>query len=267
MLNLQSSNPVIADSQLAGAAGTAAANPATVSGVATKTAISLALAIAGGIGGTALVKVGGQGALMGIWIASLVASLGAFFVTYRNPARAAWATPIYSVLQGAFLGSFALVLDSVLASRGIEAFGGLGLQAFVITAAMAASMLVIYRAGLIRANGTFVAVLSTLTLGIALVYLAQFVLSFFHIDIPGIGLQSALQGGKGAMWGLVINGVILVIASLWLIVDFQGVENAVQMRLGKEYEWYFAFGLMVTLVWIYLEALKLAFRAALANRR
>ena len=140
-------------------------------------------------------------------------------------------------------------------------------MAFVITAAMAASMLVIYRAGLIRANGTFVAVLSTLTLGIALVYLAQFVLSFFHIDIPGIGLQSALQGGKGAMWGLVINGVILVIASLWLIVDFQGVENAVQMRLGKEYEWYFAFGLMVTLVWIYLEALKLAFRAALANRR
>ena len=123
------------------AAGTAAANPATVQGVATKTAISLALAIAGGIGGTALVKAGGQGALMGIWIASMVASLGAFFVTYRNPARAAWATPIYSVLQGAFLGSFAL---------GIAAFGDpdryglahISLQPLTVLGAMPTAVLI-----------------------------------------------------------------------------------------------------------------------------
>jgi uncharacterized YccA/Bax inhibitor family protein len=68
--------------------------------------------------------------------------------------------------------------------------------------------------------------------------------------------------------GLGINAVILLIASLWLIVDFQQVETAVASRVSKEYEWYFAYALMVTLVWIYLEALKLAFRAAMmANDR
>jgi uncharacterized YccA/Bax inhibitor family protein len=61
-----------------------------------------------------------------------------------------------------------------------------------------------------------------------------------------------------------VNGVILVVASLWLIVDFQQIEDAVSARVGKEYEWYFAYGLMVTLVWVYMEALKLAFRAAMA---
>ena len=146
--------------------------------------------------------------------------------------------------------------------------GGLGLQAFVITLSVTGAMLLVYRAGLIKANGTFVAVLSTLTIGIGLMYLAQFILGFFDISIPGLGLQSAMQGGNGAWIGLAINGAILLIASLWLIVDFQQVEAAVATRVGKEYEWYFAYGLMVTLVWIYLEALKLAFRMAMmANER
>ena len=267
MLNLQSSNPVIADSQLGVVAGAGAANPATVSGVATKTAISLAIAVAGGFAGIGLVRALGPGAMWGLMIASMIVGIGAFFVTWRNPARAAWATPIYAAVQGAWLGTLAMVLDAVLAERGVTTFMHLGLQAFVITAAMTAAMLLAYRAGLVRANGTFVAVLSTLTIGLCLVYLAQFVLGFWEINIPGIGLRDALQGGKGAMWGLIINGVILIIASLWLVVDFQAIEEATAMRLGKEYEWYFAFGLMVTLVWIYLEALKFAFRAALANRR
>ena len=73
-----------------------------------------------------------------------------------------------------------------------------------------------------------------------------------------------MQGGQGAWIGLAVNAAILVIASLWLIVDFQEIENAVSARVGKEYEWYFAYGLMVTLVWVYMESLKLAFRAAMA---
>jgi uncharacterized YccA/Bax inhibitor family protein len=57
------------------------------------------------------------------------------------------------------------------------------------------------------------------------------------------------------------------VASLWLVIDFQMIENAVASRVSKEYEWYFAYALMVTLVWIYLESLKLAFRMAAANRK
>jgi len=265
MLNLRSSNPVIADDQLVAQAHAGpVANPATVAGVAQKTGFAVTLAVLGGLCGAALVKAVGPGAMIGVWIASLVASLVCFFALWRNPARAVWAAPLYSVTQGAMLGVTALLLDSVLASKGITALGGLGLQAFVITLAITVAMLVVYRAGLIRPGKTFVAVLTTLTIGIALTYLAQFILGFWGISIPGIGLESAMQGGQGAWIGLAVNAAILVIASLWLIVDFQEIENAVSARVGKEYEWYFAYGLMVTLVWVYMEALKLAFRAAMA---
>jgi uncharacterized YccA/Bax inhibitor family protein len=269
MLDLRSSNPVIADETLiASSHARPVAQAATVAGVAQKTVFAASLAVAGGIGGAALVRAVGQNAIWGIFIAGFVASLVCFFALWRKPQRAVWAAPLYSVTQGATMGVMALLLDSILASRGVTAFGGLGLQAFVITLAITAAMLIVYRAGLIKPTGTFVAVLSTLTIGIALLYLAQFVLGFFSIDIPGLGLQSAMQGGKGAWIGVAINGAILVIASLWLVVDFQQVENAVATRVGKEYEWYFAYGLMVTLVWIYLEALKLAFRMAMmANER
>lgn len=269
MLQLRSSNPVLADDQLVATShARPVAEAATVAGVAQKTAFAAMLAVVGGIGGAALVRATGQAAIWGIFIGSLVASLVCFFALWRKPERAYWCAPLYSVTQGAVLGVMALLLDAMLASRGISALGGLGLQAFVITLSVTGAMLLVYRAGLIKANGTFVAVLSTLTIGIGLMYLAQFVLGFFDISIPGLGLQSAMQGGSGAWIGLAVNGAILVIASLWLIVDFQQIESAVATRVGKEYEWYFAYGLMVTLVWIYLEALKLAFRAAMmANDR
>jgi uncharacterized YccA/Bax inhibitor family protein len=266
MLELRSSNPVIADDQLVAAShARPVAEAATVAGVAQKTAIAASLAIGGGLGGAALVRAFGPGAAIGICVASLVGSLIAFFALWRKPERASWAAPLYSVTQGAFLGLFAIVLDAQLAQRGITAFGGLGLQAFVITMAVTAGMLICYRAGLIRANGTFRAVMFTLVAGIGIAYLAQFVLGFFGINIPGIGLQDAFQGGRTAMIGIGINALILLVASLMLIIDFQQIETAVATRVGKEYEWYFAYGLMVTLVWIYMEALKLAFRMAMSS--
>jgi uncharacterized YccA/Bax inhibitor family protein len=252
MLELRSSNPVIADDQLVAAShARPVAQVATIPGIVQKTAIAASLAVAGGFGGAALVRAMGPGAVWGIFIGSLVVSLVTFFALWRKPERAAWAAPLYSVAQGATLGVMALLLNEVLASRDIKVLGGLGVQAFVITMAVTAGMLIAYRAGLIRPNGTFRAVM----------------LGFFGISIPGIGLQDAFQGGKSAMIGIGINAVILLIASLMLVIDFQRIEEAVATRVGKEYEWYFAYGLMVTLVWIYMEALKLAFRMAMSNDR
>lgn len=268
MLELRSSNPVIADDQLVAAShARPVAQVATIPGIVQKTAIAASLAVAGGFGGAALVRAMGPGAVWGIFIGSLVVSLVTFFALWRKPERAAWAAPLYSVAQGATLGVMALLLNEVLASRDIKVLGGLGVQAFVITMAVTAGMLVAYRAGLIRPNGTFRAVMGTLVIGLGIAYLAQFVLGFFGVSIPGIGLQDAFQGGKTAMIGIGINAVILLIASLMLVIDFQQIEEAVATRVGKEYEWYFAYGLMVTLVWIYMEALKLAFRMAMSNDR
>ena len=270
MLDLRSSNPVLADQQLAASVrATPITESASIGGVAQKTAIALTLAVVGGVAGAGLTSSLGQGAMWGIFGVSLVASLVCYFATFRHPERAAWATPLYSVTQGAMLGCFAFILDAVLAAKGIAALGGLGLQAFVITLSVTAAMLLVYRAGLIKPGKTFVAVLSTLTIGICLAYLAQFILGFFGISIPGLGIQSAMEGGKMALIGLGINAVILIVASLWLIVDFQMIEDAVNARVDRRYEWYFAFALMITLVWVYMEALKLAFRAAMiaGNRK
>ena len=240
--------------------------PATIPGVVQKTALAVTFAVAGGIGGAALVKAV-PAAMIGIMLGSMVVTLVTYFAIWRNPARAAWGAPLYAVAQGASMGALALVLDAALASRGISALGGLGLQAFVITLAITAGMLIAYRAGLIRPTATFVAVVSTLTIGVAIAGLVAFLLSFFGIHIPGFGVTEAMQGGKGAWIGIGINVLILVLASMWLVIDFGAIESAIATRVGKEYEWYFAFALMVTLVWIYLEALKLAFRLAMAQDR
>ena len=90
-----------------------------------------------------------------------------------------------------------------------------------------------------------------------------FIFGLFGVTIPWIGIGSALEGGQTALIGLGINLFILILASLWLIIDFGLVEQHVNNGAPKQMEWFCGFILMVTLVWIYLEALKLCFRLAI----
>ena len=115
----------------------------------------------------------------------------------------------------------------------------------------------------------FKATVCVLTLGIFLTYLVSFVMSMFGAEMPFISLGSAMQGGQTALIGLGINVLILGVASLWLVIDFGLVEQHVKAGAPKQMEWFCGFILMVTLVWIYLEAVKLCFRLAIlmGNRR
>jgi uncharacterized YccA/Bax inhibitor family protein len=88
------------------------------------------------------------------------------------------------------------------------------------------------------------------------------VLSLFGVSLPFISIGSAFEGSTPALIGLGINVLVLGLASLWLVVDFRVIDDAVQAGAPREAEWYLAFGLVVTLVWVYIEALKLAFRLA-----
>ena len=129
------------------------------------------------------------------------------------------------------------------------------------------SMLAVYRMGLLKGGKTFTAVLSVATMGVFLTYLLSFALSFFGVQMPFISLGSAFEDPGTAMIGLGLNAAILILASLWLIIDFRTVEDLVKSQAPREAEWYAAFGLIVTLGWIYLESLKLVFRlSALFNR-
>jgi uncharacterized YccA/Bax inhibitor family protein len=121
----------------------------------------------------------------------------------------------------------------------------------------------LYHFKILKPTKKFKAVVGVLTLGIFLTYLISFVMSMFGAQMPFLSIGSALQGGQAAYIGLGLNVMILGVASLWLIIDFGMIEKQLNDGAPKHMEWFSAFILMVTLVWIYLEAVKLCFRLAI----
>ena len=262
---LQSSNPVLSDSALdrmiAMNGGDVRSNTATVQGVMAKTGICTVLAIAAGAVGYHFVA-GNQTLTTVAFIGSLVVSLIAFFALMAKPALAVVVAPIYSITQGVVLGTLSAILGAVLASKGIQAAGGLALQAFIITGSLMATMLALHTFGIIRAGPRFTSVLALVTMGLMVAMLVGWIVSLFGVSIPFLSLSSAFDGGQSAWIGLGLNAGILVLASLWLLVDLAQIDEAVAAGAPKSMEWFLAFGLIVTLAWVYLEALKLAFRIA-----
>ena len=245
---------------------------ATMAGVVNKTAILLSLAMLAG--GLAYVVVPATTSVVLLsCLTSAVVGLGIAWLLAKNPSAAEHLAPIYAAVEGAFLGVFTKVLDGVLLSQGATAPGtaaiggsSLALPPLLITFSCAAAMLLLYRTGLLRPSQTFKAVLGTLTLGIMMAYLANLVLEvLFGMHLPFLSIRSAFEGGTPALIGLGLNVLILVVASLWLVVDLEQVEEIVNSGSPVELEWYGAFALLVTLAWIYFEAVKLALRVAVAR--
>lgn len=150
-------------------------------------------------------------------------------------------TPLYAMCEGLFLGGISAQFN--------EVYPGIVIQAVVATFAAMFSMLGLYRFGIIKCTDKFRSVIFTATLSIAVLYLVQFIGSFFNYSIPAIF-------GAGGI-GIGFSLVVVAIAALNLIIDFDFIEKGSQMMLPKDYEWYGAFGLMVTLVWLYIEILRL----------
>jgi uncharacterized YccA/Bax inhibitor family protein len=241
---------------------------ATIGGVVNKTGMLTSVAVAGGMFGIWLTQ--NQPALAWpLGIAGFIATIVVYFMIIRNPARAKYTAWIYAAIQGAFLGVLTFALDNTLASMGYEAMGGLALQAFVITVSVLVAMLTLYYFRILQPTKKFKAAVSVLTLGIFITYLVSFGMSMFGAEMPFLSLSSATAGGNTALIGIGINLLILGVASLWLIIDFGMIEQQVKAGSPKQMEWFCAFILMVTLVWIYLEAVKLCFRLAIlfGNRR
>ena len=261
---LESSNPVLADGRLDSAlrgAQTAEA-PATIGGVVNKTCLCLAVAVVFGAIGNSVVKTN-PGLLGIVNIVSFIASLGVAFAMYGRPAWASVLTPIYAAAQGFFLGAVALVLDAILAKNGIKLAGGVALQAFLVTAGVSTACLLLYRSGAVRISERGAFVLWCLVLGIAITYLIAFVLGFFGIQVPFLSLPTQAGASNAAFIGLAINGVILFVAAFTLVADIQQVDMAVRGGAPASAEWYLAYGLLVSLIWIYMESLKIVFRLAM----
>jgi uncharacterized YccA/Bax inhibitor family protein len=149
--------------------------------------------------------------------------------------------PLYALVEGFFLGSISAVYEL--------RFDGIVFQAVLLTFGTLFALLMAYRSGLIKATENFKLGVVAATGGIALVYLASIVLGFFGINIPLIH--------ESGIVGIGFSLFVIVIAALNLVLDFDFIENGVEQGAPKYMEWYGAFGLMVTLVWLYIEFLRL----------
>jgi uncharacterized YccA/Bax inhibitor family protein len=188
----------------------------------------------------------------GIMVWTMVGVIGGLItalITTFSPRRAAMTAPIYAVFEGLFLGAISAMFEA--------RFPGLVMRAVSLTFGVFFIMLLLYRSGTIRATEKFRTVIFAATGGIALVYLVSFVAGMF-------GANLGFMYGNGLM-GIGFSLFVVVIAALNLILDFDMITQGSNARAPKYMEWYGAFGLMVTLIWLYLEILRLLSKLSSRN--
>lgn len=215
-------------------------NAMTIGGTVNKTGILLILAVISGSFTWHNTSSSPDTALP--WMAG--GAIGGFIVALVTIFKKDWAAvtaPIYALLEGLFLGAISALLEAQ--------YKGIAFSAMILTFATMGTLLMAYRMGLIRATETFKSIVVAATGGIALFYLISIVMGFFGISAPLI--HNATPMGIG------FSVVVVIIAALNLVLDFDFIEQGAANGAPKYMEWYAAFGLMVTLVWLYLEILRL----------
>jgi len=207
----------------------------TLDGAVNKTGILLALCFSGSAIGWNIP------ALM--FPAMIVGLILALVTIFRSKEKAGSTAPLYALSQGIFLGGVTLVYENM--------FDGIAIQAIGLTFGILASLLVCYKSGLIKPTENFRLMVAAGVGGIFVLYMVSFVMSFF-----GSGI-SLLSPTNGSLMSIGLSLGIVCVASCCLVLDFDFIEEGAEQGLPKYMEWYGAFSLMVTLIWLYLEILRL----------
>lgn len=234
------SNPVFSDSAFERVGHSSSADSMTVNGSIMKTFIlGLVFILTSFIVMSYLPKF--YGSLNAVMMAS---AIGAFFVGLIisfKPTTAPVLSVVYAVLESVVVTVISIVLN--------QKYNGIVFEAVAYTMIAFFTMLILYRIGVIKATETFKSVIITATAAIAISYVVLFILSFFGIRPEWFYGNSTLSIG--------INAVIIVVAALNLILDFDFIEKGSSMQMPKYMEWYAAFGLILTIIWLYLEILRI----------
>jgi uncharacterized YccA/Bax inhibitor family protein len=201
----------------------------TLDGAVNKTAILLALCFAGAFAGWNVPALAMPGLIIG--------TILAFVTIFRSPAKAGTTAPFYAAFEGMALGGITVFAEMQ--------YPGIGIQAIGLTFGILASLLFCYKSGIIKPTENFRLMLFSATMGIMLLYLVSFIMSFF-----GAGIGFIHSNGLFSIF-------VVGIAALNLVLDFDFIEDGAEKGLPKYMEWYGAFSLMVTLVWLYIEILRL----------
>ncbi|MGH3566703.1 MAG: Bax inhibitor-1/YccA family protein [Pseudonocardia sp.] len=210
--------------------------PLTIDDVVTKTAITAGVALVAGV----LTAISGAYWLaLPAFIIGLVVSLIVIFKQSSNPGLVL----TYSLCMGVALGAITGVLES------LPNFEGIGFQAVIGTAGVFVGMLVVYKTGAVRVTPKFTKWLMGAMIGVVVLMLANFIFSFFTTG--GLGLRD------GSPLAYLFSIVCIGVASFSLLLDFDQADSAVRDGVPAKFAWYIAFGLMTTLVWLYIEILRL----------
>lgn len=240
---MRTTNPALGSGAFSNLEETTTGEPMTMSGTATKTGVLMTLVLlTAGWTWMKFFKSGGDPAAVTSWMlggvfAGLVLAMMTIFKKEWAPATA----PLYALAEGFFIGGISALFE--------VKFPGIVIQATALTFGTLASLLIAYRSGFIQVTEKFRLGVVAATGGIALFYLVAMILGFFGISIPFL-----YQGG---FWGIAFSLFVVVIAALNLVLDFDLIEQGCHYRLPKYMEWYCGFALMVTLIWLYVEFLRL----------
>jgi len=240
---MKTGNPVLNEKVFLDAARTGPAQePMTLSGTVSKSFTLLTLLMMSASWIWYLGSTGGSPGAMMAWAAGgSIAGFIVALVTIFKKEWSAFTSPLYAILEGFCLGAISLVTQAQ--------YPGIVMQAVGLTFATLFAMLLAYTTGLIKPTENFKLGVVAATGGIALYYVAAMILGCFSVHVPLI-----YDSGP---WGIAFSAFVIVIAALNLVLDFDFIESGVRDQAPKFMEWYGAFGLMVTLVWLYLEILRM----------
>lgn len=183
-------------------------------------------------------------------IGSLIGGLIVVLIITFKPQTSTYLAPVYALLEGVFLGGISAYFNAAFA----EVAPNIITQAVGLTFGVVIAMFLLYQFRVIKATEKFKSIVFVATAGIAVFYLLSWVLGMFGVTMPLIHESSTM--------GIVFSIAVVVIAALNLILDFDRIEQGAAMGAPKYMEWYCAFGLLVTIVWLYLEILRLLSKLA-----
>jgi uncharacterized YccA/Bax inhibitor family protein len=239
----KSGNPVLNEKRFEKTVDRSDNNVMTQSGTLNKFGLMMLLLMAAA---TFTWKAAEEGKNVMPWVigSAIVGFIVILFLSFK-PQLSAILAPVYALLEGVFVGGISAYYSSAFAAYAPN----IVMQAVGLTFGVVIAMLLLYKFGVIKATQRFKSVVFAATAGIAVFYLLSIVLRMFGVTMPLIHESTTM--------GIIFSLVVVAIAALNLILDFDMIEQGSAMGAPKYMEWYGAVGLLVTIVWLYLEILRL----------
>ena len=238
----RSGNPALSDTTFR-SEGRAVGESMTLQGTVNKTGILLGILVLTAVYTWNLFfQTGNPAAVMPIAIGGAIGGFVLALITIFKKAWSPYTAPIYAALEGLFLGGISAIFE--------YQYPGIVIQATGLTLGTLASLLVLYKLGIIKPTENFRLMIVSATMGIAVLYLISMIMHVFGSS--GIGFIHS-----NGLFGIGFSLFVVAIAALNLVLDFDFIEQGSELGAPKYMEWFGAFSLMVTLIWLYLEMLRL----------